>query len=209
MSSFGRSDEELLKTGIFSDCQVKCDGKTWNLHKSILCGRSKYFMRCLVGDWPEAKAGIVEITCFTAQQMDWIISWIYTGEFDFRSVEQNNTLLHTSVQLWTLGDYFLIQNLCYRAEREFVTLTWRKTRAPYHPDPQDWLKAGRLIYTDYEDVDSTHILKETFLDLTLAKSWVRKQNLQMPEFKTLCQEHPKFGNDCMMKLVDDRISRLQ
>ncbi|KAK1687484.1 hypothetical protein BDP55DRAFT_767363 [Colletotrichum godetiae] len=199
----------LLKTGLFSDCQVKCDGKTWNLHMSILCGRSAYFMGFLVGDWPKAKAGIVEITCFTAQQMDWIISWIYTGKFDFRSVEQNNTLLHTSVELWTLGDYFLVQNLCSRAEQVFVNLTRRAQTARYHPDPQDWLNAGRLIYLYYVDMDSTHSLKERFVELTLEKAWARKQNLQMPEFKTLCQEHPEFGNDCMMKLVDDRISRLQ
>lgn len=79
----------------------------------------------------------------------------------------------------------------------------------HQPSPQDWINAGRLLYTDYQDADSTHILKAIFLEITLGKPWARRLHLQMPEFKTLCQEQPDFGSDCMIKLVDDGVQRLQ
>ncbi|KAK1486187.1 hypothetical protein CABS01_13404 [Colletotrichum abscissum] len=213
--TFSSDDYELLKTGMLSDCQIKCEGKTWNLHKSILCARSKYFMRCLTGDWPEAKTGIFEITCFTEKQMDLLINYIYTGVFDFYSVCQNDTFLHTAIQLWTLGDYFLVKVLCSEVEWELTAYTLSRTQRAaiftgmHQPSPQDWVNAGRLLYTDYQDVDNTHILKATFLEITLGKPWARKLHLQMPEFKTLCQEQPDFGSDCMIKLVDDGVQRLQ
>ncbi|KXH52195.1 hypothetical protein CNYM01_00526 [Colletotrichum nymphaeae SA-01] len=193
MGNFGSSDGQLLKSGKFSDCKVRCDGTTWNCHKSILCMRSDYFLKNLGEDWPAGKTGVSKITCFTAEQMDWTISYIYTGEFDFHGAEKNKTILNSAVQLWTLGDYFLVPNICSGA---------------FYPNPQDWLNAGRVIYADYRDMDSTHPLKAKFLDLTLGKAWARTHNLQMPEFKILCQEFPNFGNDCMMKLIDDRTHTL-
>ncbi|KAG7039662.1 putative btb poz domain-containing protein, partial [Colletotrichum scovillei] len=206
MGNFRDLDAKLLKSGEFSDCQVKCDGKTWNCHKSILCMRSDYFRSSLGKDWPGGKTGVVEITDFTAEQMDWIISYIYTGEFNFDSAQKTNTILNTAVQLWTLGDYFLVPNLCFCVESKLDELKGR-TNA-FVPCPQDWLKVGRLIYTDYNEVDKIHILKVKFLELTLENPYTRKHNLQMPEFKTLCKERPNFGNDCMMKLVGDCIQRL-
>ncbi|OHF04311.1 hypothetical protein CORC01_00650 [Colletotrichum orchidophilum] len=203
----------LLKSGVFSDCEVKCDGKTWKLHKSILCIRSGYFNSCLTNGWPEGKTGCVEITLFTKEQMDWIISYIYTGKFDFDRHYNNKTFLHTAVQLWTLGDYFLVRNLCDDVECRLSAFIPRSLNNAilrgFQLDAQDWLNAGRLIYTDFNVVDSKHVLKAEFLNLTLGKTWARKLNLRMPEFKTLCQSHPKFGNDCMVKLVDDGISKLQ
>ncbi|KAL0780412.1 hypothetical protein CaCOL14_001747 [Colletotrichum acutatum] len=139
--------------------------------------------------------------------MDWTISYIYTGEFDFHSAEKNKTILNSAVQLWTLGDYLLVPNICSDVESKFDDLKNRTPKA-FYPNPQDWLNAGRVFYVDYQDMDSTHPLKAKFLDLTLGKAWARTHNLQMPEFKILCQEHPNFGNDCMMKLIDDRTHTL-
>ncbi|KAI3528658.1 hypothetical protein CSPX01_16060 [Colletotrichum filicis] len=204
MGNFGNIDAKLLMSGEFSDCQVKCEGKTWNCHKSILCMRSDYFRSSLVKDWPGGKTGVVEITNFTAEQMDWTLSYIYTGEFDFDSAEKNKTIINTAVQLWILGAYFLVPSLCSGVVSKFSEL---KRRTTFVPSPQDWLKVGRLIYTDYDDADKIHILKAKFLELTLDNAWNREHNL-MPAFKTLCQERRNFGNDCMMKLVDNGIYRL-
>ncbi|KAK2051228.1 hypothetical protein LY76DRAFT_415453 [Colletotrichum caudatum] len=43
MSRFGASDHYLIENGLLADCEVVCDGKTWKLHKLILCSRSRYF----------------------------------------------------------------------------------------------------------------------------------------------------------------------
>ncbi|KAK1540851.1 hypothetical protein CPAR01_06840 [Colletotrichum paranaense] len=209
--TFSSDDYELLKTGMLSDCQIKCEGKTWNLHKSILCARSKYFMRCLTGDWPEAKTGIVEITCFTEKQMDLLFNYIYTGDKQTSFAPLLLLLISPCMPLMILGDYFLVRVLCSEVESELTAYTLSRTQRAaiftgmHQPSPQDWVNAGRLLYTDYQDVDNTHILKATFLEITLGKPWARKLHLQMPEFKTLCQEQPDFGSDCMIKLVDDGV----
>ena len=39
----------LWKTGEYHDATVTCHGKTWKVHKSILCSRSQYFKKAFDG----------------------------------------------------------------------------------------------------------------------------------------------------------------
>lgn len=72
---------------------------------------------------------------------------------------------------------------------------------------KDWLKMGQFIYDTYPV--RAHPLCKAFLEMSLEKRFVRKQVLNLPEFKQLCKEWPDFGNDCMLTLVEEKVTRLQ
>lgn len=42
---FSSTDKELLDSGKYSDAKVVANGKAYNVHKSVLCTRSKWFRK--------------------------------------------------------------------------------------------------------------------------------------------------------------------
>ncbi|KAF5501504.1 Kelch-like protein 40a [Colletotrichum siamense] len=211
MSPFGDQDQYLLMSGILSDCMVICGDKSWNLHKTILCTRSSYFKSVLLNNWPEAKISKVEITEYTPNEIDQLIRFIYLGKVNFQPFEKAHTILHNCARLWILGDYFNVQALCDEVmdylTNKVVPRNGRLAEAQgFSLNPQDWLDAGRCIYTEYE---KKHKLKDAFLAITLDKIFVRKQAINMREYKTLCREYNQFGTDAMLKLIKDGTTRLQ
>ncbi|KAF6816899.1 BTB/POZ domain-containing protein [Colletotrichum plurivorum] len=202
MGPFDNTDESLLRSGILSDCEITCEGKTWKLHKSIICTRSGYFMALLLKNWKESKENKAEITLFNKEQIG----------VSFRPFEKTGTVLHTCAQLWHLGDYFLVPSLCDKVRR-YIRLSVVPKTAPlarrqgWVIDGPDWLKAGQFVYDHFYRRGNSFC--DAFLDMSLEKTFVRKQVLNLPQFKQLCKEWPDFGNDCMMKLVESKVTRLQ
>lgn len=41
--------QRLLESGMLADAEVKCAGCTWKVHKVILCTRSDWFKKALMG----------------------------------------------------------------------------------------------------------------------------------------------------------------
>ncbi|KAL0940070.1 BTB/POZ domain-containing protein [Colletotrichum truncatum] len=196
---------------MLADCEVICQGKAWKLHKTILCARSSYFKSALLSGWPESKSGKVEITEFSKTQMDSIIKYIYKGTINFKPLIKAGTIMHSCTDLWILGDYFNVPALC-----DDILNFWSKDFIPrtdhiamtegFHIDGKDFLKTGNLIYASFP---GKHVLKVAFLEVLLGRAFVRKSVINMPEFKTFCAEWPEFGSDCMMKLVENRVCKLQ
>lgn len=46
---FSSSDKELLQSGKYADAKIIANGKTYDVHKNVLCTRSKWFRRVLEG----------------------------------------------------------------------------------------------------------------------------------------------------------------
>ena len=40
---FSSADKELLKSGKYADAEIIANGKTYNVHRGILCTRNKWF----------------------------------------------------------------------------------------------------------------------------------------------------------------------
>lgn len=132
-------------------------------------------------------------------------------EVNFQPFEKAHTILHNCARLWILGDYFNVQALCDEVmdylTNKVVPRNGRLAEAQgFSLNPQDWLDAGRCIYTEYE---KKHKLKDAFLAITLDKIFVRKQAINMPEYMKLCREYNQFGTDAMLKLIKDGTTRLQ
>lgn len=47
--SFASADKELLESGKYADAKIISHDKTYNVHKNVLCTRSKWFRKVLDG----------------------------------------------------------------------------------------------------------------------------------------------------------------
>ncbi|KAI1080042.1 BTB/POZ protein [Whalleya microplaca] len=111
----GESDLSLLKSGLFSDVLVKCDGREWNLHKAILCSRSQWFRAALTNGFQESMTGVITLEEQDAEVVDWLIYYIYKEEFPRVITGNHNTIFTHLTCLYKAADFFQLdraQRLC-------------------------------------------------------------------------------------------------
>ncbi|KAI1343497.1 hypothetical protein F5Y15DRAFT_412280 [Xylariaceae sp. FL0016] len=99
------ADLQLFETGMFSDVTVKCKGKQWNLHKNILCTRSKWFKDALQGKLDELKEGIITLELPEPDVAHAILYYLYTGGFPPGFGKDNNAISQ-STRLFLAADFF-------------------------------------------------------------------------------------------------------
>ncbi|ROW07264.1 hypothetical protein VMCG_03766 [Cytospora schulzeri] len=109
-----RSDILLLETGNFADAVIICGGKSWNVHKSIICSRCDWFRKALDGNFEEARTNTVTISYpeFYPEYIDCFISYIYSGVLDVSNVQRpDESPVEKCVRLWVIADFFLFKPL--------------------------------------------------------------------------------------------------
>ncbi|KAI1329206.1 hypothetical protein F5Y16DRAFT_418420 [Xylariaceae sp. FL0255] len=107
--AYSEHDENLLKTGKFSDAQVVCGNQTWNIHKAIICTRSVYFEKALTGNFEEAKTGTIVIQEQDPAKVGWVLTCIYTGKATpdlAKLLEDNATMIPACLEALKVADYF-------------------------------------------------------------------------------------------------------
>ncbi|KAI1865473.1 uncharacterized protein JN550_008230 [Neoarthrinium moseri] len=130
---FPYTDLPMLENGEFSDVMVKCDNRSWDLHKIILCTRSQWFRKAFSGRFHEAETSKVEITDFEPEQVERLLYYLYVGSIKRPAAPLNRFLSY--VNDFIMGDYFVIPKLCKAAvgkiNRELdvatVILQWAMT----------------------------------------------------------------------------------
>ncbi|KAK2035638.1 hypothetical protein LX32DRAFT_3293 [Colletotrichum zoysiae] len=209
VSRFGGNDHALIESGLLADYEVECDGKTWRLHKVILCSRSSFFKK-LILDYPsQVKTGNhVAILDFNAQQMGLVISYIYAGNIQFNCMVQKGERLQTAIQLLILDAYFDVDNLYEDVNNHLYDymipqILISARLGDLSVDLKDWVAAGRLVYSGFSKARDK--IKEDFLKITFDFPDLRKQILKSPEFKELCLKYRDFSSDSMLKLLKDGI----
>ncbi|KAM0819970.1 putative BTB/POZ protein [Seiridium cardinale] len=73
------ADRKLFESGLFTDVQIICGNKTWNLHRNILASRCIWFEKALSGNFEEATTRTITITTFNAESIGQLLEFIYTG----------------------------------------------------------------------------------------------------------------------------------
>ncbi|KAM7208136.1 BTB/POZ fold [Naviculisporaceae sp. PSN 640] len=68
-----------FNSGAFSDCQIRCGDRVWNLHKIILCNASKYFEAAFSGSFAEAETNVITLTDQDPDHVDEVLRFIYYG----------------------------------------------------------------------------------------------------------------------------------
>ncbi|KAK0755124.1 hypothetical protein B0T18DRAFT_400715 [Schizothecium vesticola] len=103
-----------------SDCQVKCGDRVWDVHKLVLCTRSKFFEKALCGSFMEAKTNVVTLPEHDPKHVEWALRCLYSGKLShieevIRSVDTAMTAYRVCLELYQLGDYLDSDIICEAA----------------------------------------------------------------------------------------------
>jgi len=113
-SEFVADMSKLMSFEETSDVKVICNGKEFNCHRVILCGRSETFKRMLLGDTQEKATGKVAIKDSTVEAVDAMLRHIYTSELP--SYEGQEETLH----LLQLADMYQLDRLKFACADSIV-----------------------------------------------------------------------------------------
>ncbi|KAK1830881.1 hypothetical protein QBC39DRAFT_409418 [Podospora conica] len=100
-----------------SDCQVKCGDRTWDLHKVIICRRSKFFDKALNGGFQEAQTNVVTFSENSPKHVDWALRCLYSGDMShiqdvLSVVDLEMSAFRECLGLYQLGDFLDSDIIC-------------------------------------------------------------------------------------------------
>ncbi|KAK8003872.1 PEP8-vacuolar sorting targeting [Apiospora arundinis] len=169
----------MLKSGEFADAEVECRGRTWAVHKVIVCSRSQWFNRAFRGKFKEATDSKVVIHDEDPDHIDWLLRYIYGGAL----LEDLGTLHGAKFvalcMAHRLGDYYDVAGLPsaaiasirqgYYPVINFFQRQGSPWRMTYFPWEHEWgffsnFFAGVGAAYEMEYPAAVTSLQETFVD---------------------------------------------
>ncbi|KAK8856608.1 BTB/POZ protein [Apiospora arundinis] len=215
----------MLKSGEFADAEVECRGRTWAVHKVIVCGRSQWFDRAFRGNFKEATDSKVVIHDEDPDHIDWLLRYIYGGVAPLFATAigpllENLGTLHgvkfvALCMAHRLGDYYDVAGLpsaaiasirqgYYPAINFFQRQgsPWRMAYFPWEPEMYFFSNffAGIGAAYEMEYPAAVTSLQETFVNFVLRTRYLV---LARRAFSSRIQNHPKFAARIMQLLCHE------
>jgi hypothetical protein len=72
--------KNLLTTGEYSDFEIVCEGKTFKVHKAIICPRSEYFKKA-VSFGKEAEENKITLQEDEVEMIEYMLQYLYEGDY--------------------------------------------------------------------------------------------------------------------------------
>ncbi|KAH6647140.1 hypothetical protein BKA67DRAFT_663484 [Truncatella angustata] len=210
------SFSELFMSSNFADALVKCgeDDKTWNVHRAIVCSRSKWFDKVLNGRFQEAETGVVTISETPSVKIEWLLEYLYSdGDiscFDALPPDgfDQNPLVATC-EAYELGDFFDIGYLRSRAIEEVtIRLSPISYVAPLCVYEQvgslqtyklpDYFAGVQKAYSDA--LPQSDELRKPFLDVVRKSAYTV---LRSEEFEAALEDVPAFQRAVVSAMCQD------
>ncbi|KAF7633998.1 hypothetical protein Mgra_00006627 [Meloidogyne graminicola] len=162
---------KMLEENIFTDCVIKVDKKTINVHKSILAINSKIFFELLKQkDLAESEDCEIIISDFSSECVEAMLEYFYTGGIKKKTLENN------AYELFLISHKYKIKQLIYMCENCLSDLF----------DSENLLKCIGLIKT-YQ----APILEKKFQNYIQ----VNKQSLlKSKEWEEIENNYPQLSN---------------
>lgn len=195
---------ELLRSGNFADAVVKCQGRTWNVHRALLAARLRFFKAAFTGSFAEATSREIEFPEAIPDSVDIMIRHMYGEDLDLEALD--TPLL--CVSSWKLADYLQLDSL-----KEVAV--WAL---------EDHLDAMALLASNDQDIEQVQpvwlrhfhdALREVCAD-TIAKPlqtafaaflWVTRFKMLIPETLEILGGNPGVHGQLMHLLVWNRFDK--
>ena len=121
--------EKLLKDSRFSDIKIVVGTQTFSAHKCILAAQSHYFAAMFESNMKEVKEDEVHITDISANIMEEILRFIYTGKISVEQTRMTDLLIVADMygldELITICEEEIISNMSLENIENILTVTDR------------------------------------------------------------------------------------
>lgn len=85
------SIKNLLASGQYSDFEIVCQGKSFKVHKAIICPRSEYFKRAVTFG-KEAEENKIDLQEDEAEIIGYMLQYLYEGDYTLPSASSTDTV---------------------------------------------------------------------------------------------------------------------
>ncbi|KAF1818332.1 uncharacterized protein K489DRAFT_413807 [Dissoconium aciculare CBS 342.82] len=185
-----------LQDGRYSDFEIKCEDRSWKVHRAILGPRSSFFEGCFA-NFEESTTNVVELKDIIggSQIVDFALQAIYTGQYCPAPADEP---FSHHVRMFIFGDRHGIQDLANQAVNQYGQQV-EATKADEFKHFADFSTAIGLI----ESVCQTS-KKMRRKSLSLATRCAKKlfgDTKDAKLFKECLVESPAFAVDLCQKLA--------
>ncbi|KAL9104661.1 MAG: hypothetical protein Q9163_000404 [Psora crenata] len=106
----------LYNTFIYLTIGPKPHGRTFGIHKGLLCQNSKFFAAAFNGPYTEATSGEITLPDEAPDTFDIVYTWLYTGKLTYCKDGEDLACLSVHyVKLFIFGDKYDMPRLCNEA----------------------------------------------------------------------------------------------
>ncbi|KAK7973702.1 N-acetylglucosaminyl-phosphatidylinositol de-N-acetylase [Apiospora arundinis] len=106
-STYG-SDIDLYQTGKYSDIKVRCEDRTWNLHRAVICQRCPYFEKAFSGPFIEAQNAELVLEDFSKDDVEIALIYLYAR---IVPASLRKATFRESYRIFLVADYLGIEGL--------------------------------------------------------------------------------------------------
>ncbi|KAI6833664.1 hypothetical protein KC332_g1780 [Hortaea werneckii] len=104
--------QKCFETGEYADMTIKCSGRTWRVHKVVVCSQVPFFAKAVTGEWKEARAFYIDLVCADPSAVDAMLRWLYYGTLEV--TESKPSDMNTAKFLarsYKIADKYLLADL--------------------------------------------------------------------------------------------------
>ncbi|KAK5123723.1 hypothetical protein LTR85_002359 [Meristemomyces frigidus] len=106
-----RGVNRLFEDPKYSDLTIKCEGREWRVHKSIVCTQSAFFAKACDGGFEEAEENTITLVEDDPETVDAMLQYLYKSDYAEATAATQPSALVLDIRVHAIADKYNIAPL--------------------------------------------------------------------------------------------------